>query len=217
MSATPSVAIVDPRPPVPVQTLTAQAINLQSRDEADFYREAQQRYTADNRFTIASDMRSLDRLIFYETLSFRWTTQLASGRDYDDTILTPQEEDTLRKNLRETAPLISSIQNDLGLTKAAREKENMDSPAAYINRLKLAAKEHGVRREKQLGKALELTKELFSLAGAYHRASESERRKLEIENADVIVEWVLDVMKPQFDEIDEYFREHQQKFWLRTI
>ena len=217
MSATPSVAIVDPRPPVPVQTLTAQAINLQSRDEADFYREAQQRYTADNRFTIASDMRSLDRLIFYETLSFRWTTQLASGRDYDDTILTPQEEDTLRKNLRETAPLISSIQNDLGLTKAAREKENMDSPAAYINRLKLAAKEHGVRREKQLGKALELTKELFSLAGAYHRASESERRKLEIENADVIVEYILTVMKPQFDDIDDYFREHQQKFWLRNI
>jgi hypothetical protein len=201
----------------PVKTLTGHELELQTQQEQDYYRGAQHKYTTENKFTVASDLRSLERLILYEVMMFRWQSQLASGRDYDSAWLTATEADQLRKNIKETAPLVSQIQNDLGLTKSQREREQFESVGAYIQRVQLAAKEHGVRREKQLGRALELVNELFSLCGAYARSNENERRKLGFESPDDIIEWVLTYMKPRYDEIDEYFRKHQQRFWLRNI
>lgn len=201
----------------PVQTITGYELELQTQREQAYYKMAQHKYTTENKFTVASDMRALERLIFYETLVFRWQTQLASGRDYDSNFLTPSEEDQLRKNVKETAPLISQIQTDLGLTKSQREKDQFESVGAYITRLQQAAKQHGVRRERQLGRAIELTMELFSLCGAYARSNANERRKLGFESADDIVEWVLVYMKPRFDEVDEHFRKNQQRFWIREI
>lgn len=202
---------------VPVTTLGNDVIQLQTAEEAKFYVRARDRYMAENKFTVASDLRSLDRLVFFETLVYRWQTQLASGKNLDGAFLTDREEDGLRKNLKETAPLISQIQSDLGLTKSQREKDQYESVGAYIVRLQQAAKEHGIRRERQLGKALELTKELFSLASAYQRASQKEREKLGLESAEDIVTWVLEYMKPEFDAIDDHFRKNQQRFWLRQI
>lgn len=111
--------------------------------------------------------------------------------------------------------MISTIQNDLGLTKAQRDKDQHESIGSYINDLKVRAKAFGIMREKQLGKALEWTKELFSIAGAYRRANDAERKKLGFESAEDIVDWILEVFKPEFDEIDKYFRENDQKNWIR--
>lgn len=201
----------------PVTTITGYELDLQTQREQAYYKAAQAKYTSENKFTVSSDLRALERLIFYELLIFRWQSQLGAGRNYDDAWLTPGEEDQLRKNVKETAPLISQIQGDLGLTKSQREKEQLDSVGAYIQKLQQAAKQHGVRREKQLGRALELTHELFSLCGAYARSNNHERRKLGFESADDIVEWVLVYMKPRFDEVDEHFRRNQQRFWIREI
>lgn len=201
----------------PVKTLAGDVINLQSKAEGDFYTQARDRYMAENKFTVASDLRALDRLIFFETLVYRWQTQLASGKNLDGAFLTDREEDSLRKNLKETAPLLSQIQSDLGLTKSQREKDQYESVGAYIVRLQQAAKEHGIRRERQLGKAIELTKELFSLASAYQRSSQKEREKLGLESAEDIITWILDYMKPEFDAVDDHFRKNQQRFWLRQI
>ena len=200
-----------------VKTLTGQDLELQTAVEAKFYNEAKDRYLKENTFTVASDLRALDRLIFLETLSYRWTYSLASGFTNDGAELKAMQADQLRKNLKETTPMIASIQNDLGLTKAQRQQEQAESIGAYIQQLKIAAKQHGVRREKQLGKAIELTKELFSLCGTYRRSNEAERRKLGFESSEDIVDWVLDFMKPEFDAVDEHFRTHQQRFWLRNL
>lgn len=201
----------------PVKTITGYELELQTPKEQAYYRAAQAKYTSENKFTVASDLRALERLIFYELLIFRWQTQLGCGRTYDDAWLTSSEEDQLRKNVKETAPLISQIQADLGLTKSQREKDQFESVGAYIQKLQQAAKQHGIRREKQLGRALELTHELFSLCGAFARSNENERRKLGFESANDIVEWVLVYMKPRFDEVDEHFRKHQQRFFIREI
>ena len=202
---------------VPVKTLAGDAISLQSKAEADFYVQARDRYMAENKFTVASDLRALDRLIFFETLVYRWQTQLASGKNLEGAFLTDREEDGLRKNLKETAPLLSQIQSDLGLTKSQRERDQYESVGAYIVRLQQAAKEHGIRRERQLGKAIELTKELFSLTAAYQRSSQKEREKLGLESAEDIVTWILEFMKPEFDAVDDYFRQNNQRFWLRNL
>ena len=199
-----------------VNTLHGEVLTLLNQGEADFYRSAQTRYTEQNTFTVASDLREVDRLVFYETLLYRWQTQLASGRDQDGNLLTAIDEKDIHQKLKDTSALINQIQRNLRLTLDARSEDN-ESVGTYLNRLKVAARQHGIRREKQLGRALELTNELFALAGAYKRSNPTERRKLGLESADDVVNWVLDVMKPEYDEIDAYFREHQQRFWVRDI
>lgn len=217
MSQAPNVTVQQAPPKYLVDTLTGHELELMTAREADFYTSARTKYTTENTFTAGSDHRALDRLIFFETQMFRWQTQLASGMNYDGDYLTASEESALRRSVKETAPLISQIQVDLGLTKSQREKEKHESVGSYIQQLQIAAKEHGINREKQLGRAIELCKELFALAGAYQRSNENERKKLGFESPQDIVDWVLDVMKPQFDEVDEYFRKHQQRFWLRKL
>jgi hypothetical protein len=200
----------------PVETLHGQQIELRDPAEATFYLEAQSKYLSENSFTASSDKRALDRLIFLETLMHRYQRWLAMGMDYDG-ILSGAQEETIRKAIRETVPMISQIQTDLGLTKAQREKDQHESVSAYLNDLKVRAKEHGVRRERQLTAALDLMNRLFTLVGAYGRSSESERKKLDLESAEDIVEWINDTMRPEYDAIDEYFRTHQQKFWIGSL
>lgn len=199
-----------------VVSLAGHDLELLTRAEQKFYDTAQRKYLDDNKFTVASDLRALDRLILFETLMYRWSAQLASGRDYDTLLLGPAQEESLRKQMKETAPLIQGLQESLGLTKAARERDT-DTVAGYIARLKVAAKEHGIRRERQLGRAIELCMELFSLAGTYKRSNAEERAKIGFESAEDVVDWITDVMRPAFDEVDQHFREHQQKFWIREI
>ena len=142
---------------------------------------------------------------------------LSAGCDYQYVDLEPAEEVSCRRTVKECAAQIQEIQKDLGLTKAVRDKDAADSVGAYITKLKLAAKQHGIKRERELGRALELTHELFALCGAYQRSNENERRKLGFESADDIVEWVMTYMAAEFNAIDEYFREHEQRFWVREL
>jgi hypothetical protein len=200
----------------PVTTISGQTLELQHKSEQKFYSDAQKKYRTENKFDVASDLRALDRLIFLETLMHRWTSWLASGQDYDGYI-TPQHEEQVRKNIKETGPLISTIQNDLGLTKSQREKDQFESVGAYIVKLQQAAKAHGIRREKQLTRSLDLINQLFSMVGSYRRSTDSEKKKLGIENADQILEWIDVHMRAEYDEVDEYFREHEQKAWVGTL
>lgn len=215
MPSDPTVT-VSSRQRVKVTTVTGHELTLIDRREKKFYETARDRYQSEFTFTMANDLRALDRLLLLETQMFRWQWQLAAGIDYDGVDLDPTEEATLRRAIKETAPQISEIQKDLGLTKSQRENDD-ETVAAYLQKLRVRAKEHGVRREKQLGRALELLNELFAIAGAYKRSNQNERRKLGFENADDIVDWVLEVAQPRYDEIDQHFRESQQRFWIRDM
>lgn len=200
----------------PAQTLVGQQIELQDKSEQKFYQQAQKKYISENRFDAASDLRALDRLIFFETLMHRWQNFVASGKDYDG-LLAPQQEETLRKSIKETTPLISQIQVDLGLTKSQREKDQHESVGAYVIKLQQAAKAHGVRREKQLSKALDLINQLFAMVGSYQRSTPDERVKLGFEKPEDILEWVEQFMRPEYDAVDKHFREHEQKFFVGTL
>jgi hypothetical protein len=199
-----------------VQQLNGQRLEVQGDAEAQYYREQQKKYLSENRFTAASDLADLDRLLFLELLDFRWRLWLASGKDYDG-FLTPNQEDQLRKNLKENSPLISQIKNDLGLTKSARDKESAESVGAYIVELKKRAKEHGIRREKQLTRAICLVQELSSLLGTYDRSNQLERSKIGLDTPEDILDWIRTSMLPQFAEVDAYFRAHHQKFWVGKV
>jgi hypothetical protein len=199
-----------------VTTISGHTIEVMGPDEAKYYRAQQRKYLAENKFTAVTDLADLDRLLFLELLIFRWTGWLASGKDYDG-LISPSVEDQVRKNLKETAPQISQIKNDLALTKSQRDKEAFESVGQYIVDLKARAKEHGVRREKQLTSALCLTKELFSLVGTFDRSNELERIKIGLESEADIVDWIRGHMRPAFEEIDQHFRATSQKFWVRKL
>lgn len=200
-----------------VKTSTGETLELLHRQEAAFYNEARDKYNAEYEFTAANDYRALDRLLLLEVQMFRAQWQLAAGMDYDAVDLDAKEEVVLRRAIKECGTQIAEVQRDLGLTKAQRDKASHDSVGAYIIELKQRAKLHGVKREKELGKAIELCKELFALCGAYSRSNEHERRKIGFESGDEIVEWVLAYMKPEFDLVDEHFRQNSQKFWVRSL
>lgn len=201
----------------PVKTLAGHPIELMHDREKKFYEQARDKYTSENVFSAASDLRGVDRLILFETQVYRWQWQLAAGKDYDDVPIEPSEEIALRRSIKETEQMISQLQNDLGLTKVQRDKAgSAESVAEYITNLKLRAKEHGVRRDKQVGRAIELINELIAICGSYTRANENERRKLGFESAEDIVEWVLEVAQPRYNEVDEAYRQNQ-KMWIRTL
>lgn len=199
-----------------VKDLSGQDIELLSASEQRYYRDAQAKYVSENKFTVSSDLRSVDRLVFFETMTFRWQSWLAAGKDYDGFLITGTE-DQLRKNMKETQPLISSLQNELGLTKTQREKEQAESVGAYIMQLQQAARAHGVRREKQLGRAMELMNEILSVAGTFLRSSPHEREKIGFSDPVQIIEWIEEYVRPRYDEVDLHFREHEQRFFIGRL
>lgn len=199
-----------------VKQINGHSLEVQGDGERDFYQAQKRRYLAENKFTAIADLTDLDRLLFLELLMFRWSNFLSSGRDYDG-YLQPGQEDQLRKNIKETAPLVSVIKNDLGLTMSQRTKEQADSVGAYITELKKRAKEHGIKREEQLTKALCLIEELSSLVGTFDRSNALERSKVGLESAEDIVDWIRTSMLPEYREVDEYFRTAKQKFWVGRV
>lgn len=211
-----SSTVANPTQLIKVKTVAGYEIEVMGRYEAKYFRDQQAKYLQENKFTAVTDLADLDRLLFLELMIFRWTGWLSSGKDYDG-ILAPSQEDQIRKNIKEVGPQISTIKSDLGLTKSQRDKEAFESVGQYLVDLKARAKEHGVRREKQLTTAICLVKELFSLIGTYDRSNELERSKIGLESEADIVEWVRVHMKPEFDAVDLYFQTHQQKAWVRKV
>jgi hypothetical protein len=196
---------------------SGQKIMVQGQAEKKFYEQTQAKYRSENAFTAVADLNDLDRLLFLELMTYRWTTWLSGGRNYHGEILTTSEETEMRRSIRETTPLISTIKNDLGLTKSQRDKDQYESVGSYIVKLKARAMEHGIHRNNQVNKALSLINELFAMIGAYDRSDTIERAKLGLDNADDILDWIRTTMRPEFDEIDAKYRATQQKTWVREL
>ena len=205
------------KPRFSIKTPTGREISLLHRQEKNLYENAVAKYLDEYTFTAANDLRTLERLLLLEVQMHRAQWYLAAGMDYDGVDLDAKEETELRRTVKDVGAQITEIQRDLGVTKAQRDKQDIDSVGGYIKQLQQAAKAHGVKREKELGKAIELCKELFALCGAYQRSDEAERKKLGIDSPDDIVEWVLGYMKAEFDAVDEHFRQHEQRFWIRDL
>lgn len=213
----PSVHHASERAPVKATSILGHEITLQHEDEKVFYEDARAKYLDQYTFDHANDLRALERILLLEVQMHRFQTFVVSGKDYDGQALNAKEEIDYHRRMKEIEPQIVDAQKALGLTKAQRDQAKHDSVGGYITQLQIAARQHGINREKQLGKALELTKELFSLAGAWSRSNDQERRKLGFDGPEDIVKWVLEYMKPEFDAIDAHFREHQAKFYRRAL
>lgn len=200
-----------------VVTLDNQRIELQSRVEVDYYSKAQGKYMAENNFTAASDERALDRLVLMETLMMRWQAQLASGKDYQGQPLNHAEQEALRKNIKEGAITISNAHQELGLSKAQRDKDKVESVQAYVNNLLQRAKEFGVHREESVDLIINLFNEFSAHVNAYRRANDYERGRLGFPDAESLLTWWLEDGVKRFKDADDAWRASNQRYWRKDI
>lgn len=183
--------------------------------EARWYTQSRDTYLEQTKFSDTTDLRDLDRLLFMELMVYRLSRHLAQGHDYDGFEI---DETLLRRHLREYSEQITRVKSSMSLTKAARDEMTGDGDVnAYISNLLQRAKLFGIHRQTQLTKALVLINELSAIVGAYDRSDAEERNKLGFESPDDILDWIRSVLLPEYKQIDEHFRENDQRYWIRTM
>lgn len=199
--------------PTKVTLVSGKVATVQTRLEAEWFNETRDMYLSETKFTEATDLRDLDRLLVLELMIFRWTQHLAAGADYDGDFTNDEQ---LRRNIKEYSDQINKIKESMGLSKKLRdEAANDGNVAGYIADLKSRAKAFGIHREKQLTKALALTKELFTIVDTFSRCDDEEKRKIGFETEADIIEWIHTNMREEFNALDEYFQAHDQRYWVR--
>lgn len=196
-----------------VRNVAGEELTVLTLAEQRWFESSRDTYLDQTKFTETTDLRDLDRVLFLELMVFRLSQQLAVGHDYDGFEI---DDNALRRHVREYSEQITRLKASMGLTKAARDEATSGaSVATYISNLLQRAKLFGIHREQQLTRALVLMNELSSVVGAFDRSDTEERAKLGFEDEKEIVEWIRTVMLPEFRSIDEHFRQHQQRYWIR--
>lgn len=211
-----SATIIDPKSRLrTIHLVSGHNIQVQGDLEVKWFEETRDKYLSETKFTAATDHRDLDRLLVLELMVYRWTTHIACGHDYDDQEI---DEDQLQKNIKMYSDQITKVKVAMGMNKAARDAEqDHSSPAAYLQNLKARAKAFGIHREKQLRSALVLMNEISTVIGAFDRSDPEERRKIGFEDAEEVLAWIRETALPEFEAVDAYFREHDQRFWVRDL
>lgn len=183
-------------------------------EEVDYIRDRASRYLTENHFTNVSDVQDVDRMLIMELICFRWGTWISRQKDYwGDAV----DMDQLQQSLKSHSTELRQLKKQLGIDKIARDRaKGEDSVPAYLNNLLRRAKEFGVSRETQLGKALELFMDLQALVTMHNNCDEIERVENHVQ-VDDIMTWLEEVAFPEFNAVDAYFREHQQRAWVRTL
>lgn len=183
-------------------------------EEVDYIQDRASRYLSENHFTNVSDIQDVDRMLIMELICFRWGTWISRQKDYwGDAV----DMDQLQQSLKSHSTELRQLKKQLGIDKLARDRaKGEDSVPAYLNNLLRRAKEFGVNRQTQLGKALELFQDLQALVTLHNNCDEIERAENHVQVEDIIT-WLQEVAFPEFNAIDEYFRTHAQQTWIRTI
>ena len=177
--------------------------------ERDYWDSIVKRYLSDYKFTNINDLQDLDRIVSTEMLLYRYQSWLQLEKDWWG-----QEIDIgeTNKYYKEKSMELRLIKKALGIEKVAREKDQGDSTAAYIESLRRRAHEFGVMRNEQAVKAITLWQELIALMTFHDKCTPEERKEQHIEIED-LVEWIRQTI-PEFLEIDEEFRKTSQKYWV---
>lgn len=196
-----------------VAQVSGKILQVMTNAEAEWFEETRDAYIHELMFTEKTDLIDLDRLLILELMIFRWSQHLAAGTDYDGDMV---NEKQLTADIKAYSDQLNKIKDSMGLTKKARDDiANADNFAQKYADLKSRAKMFGIHRETQLTKTLTLGMELSTVVGAFMRADDEERRKLGFEDHKEIVEWIRDTWLPEFHAVDEYFRTHSQRYWIR--
>lgn len=178
--------------------------------EEKFYNENSIKYLNDYKFTNASDLQDLDKILAGETLVYRWSTWLSTETDYDGSRIDLTE---VRKAMIDQQKDIRDTKKSLGMDKLTRDKDKGQLTADYIEQLRHRAKEFGIMRNDQAAKAITLWQELDSIITLYKNCTEDERKSEHVTPVEII-NWIESQM-PEFREIDRLFQLDHQRYWIQ--
>jgi hypothetical protein len=196
---------------VDVTTPSGATITVMNQSEADYYDQVHKRYLTDNKFKNVSDILELDRILVMELMCYRWGIWILAEEDYFGRKINPTE---VQKSIETYSREIRGIKKDLGIDKSTRDKDKGDSVAEYIQMLGVRAKEFGITRNKQSGKAIEILMEARALITLYENSSDAERKEFKA-NINDIVDW-FKTRFSEFEEIDKDLRKNQST-WIRDL
>lgn len=185
---------------------------LLTREEADYFEDKAQRYQQQNHFQNVSDIQDLDRILFMETLVWRWGSWLAQECDYWGGQVDLLQ---LKRFLNEFSHEIRLLKKTLGIDKAARDREKGERVVDYLENLRMRAREFGVHRNEQQAKAITLFMELRALVQLYENCDEREREEQNCEMKDIL-EWVQKIAIPEFEVLEADFRKNQ-RMWIKEL
>lgn len=202
--------------PSEVTLVSGDKASVLTVEEADYFNRARDAYLEQTRFTDQTDLADLDRLLTLELLIFRWRQFLFCGYDYHGDEI--EDEAKLVDKVKYYSDQINKLKDSMSLNKKARDDAaNEGSFALKYADLRAKAKIFGIHRVKQLQQALTLMEQLSTIVSSFDRSDEEERRKLGFEDEAEIVAWVRNIALPEYRQLDAFFREHEQRYWIRTL
>jgi hypothetical protein len=179
-------------------------------EEERAWHDLVQRYTADNKFTNVSDLQDLERILQLEVLHSRYANWMSTESDYyGDNV----DIRILGSTVKEFSGELRQLKKQIGIDRVSRSRDSAESLSEYIENLKLRAKEFGVTREKQVTKALLLFNDLMALMTLHDNTTPEEQRQQHCTTEDLL-QWIREIAIPEYEEVDRYFVENQQKFWI---
>lgn len=202
----------EPKPSFVVKTPSGAQLELQTKEEVDFYKKLVKQYEKDFQFTNVSDILELERLVAIETNAFRWQIWQSKGTDYDDD---PVPVDHVKKWLSDVNKDILAIKSALGVDRKTRDKDKGANLSEYLLILKNAAAEQGVVRNKQAVAAISMLRELFGIVTLHSNYTEDQRTEFHMHEEDVI-KWIK-LQKEIFDKIDAEWRQGSQRYYKRDL
>lgn len=187
-------------------------IGVPTQGEADHLTLKVQQYKDQYALENVSDLGEVDRCLTLELQSHRIAVWLGARVDYDNKSV---DENALTQRGKEISGEIRQIKKTLGIDKVSRDRQTgKGSTYERWNELLNRARRFGLMRNQQSAKSIELAMELKSLMTVRSNCrSDAHRRKLRCTDEDIF-EWITEVFIPEFDAIDEYFREHDQSMWI---
>lgn len=197
---------------VVVQGASGAEFTVWNDDEAAWFNDNLAKYLTEYQFGNVSDLQDLDRLLGLELLSYRYSSWMLRGVDYDGSIF---DEKATRDHKGKIDQEIRLVKGSMGMDRKGRVSDEQQSTADFVRSLLQRAREFGFHRDEQIAKAMDLMSELKKLIGLYERTDEEEKHQLGVD-APQIVEWVRDVAIPEYDAIDAAFRKNQ-KLWIRDL
>jgi hypothetical protein len=164
--------------------------------------------------THTSDIADLDRLIQMETLINRWATWSATLKTYDEGKV---DQVDMQRRIKETSTEVRQLKKALGIDKLNRDKARGEGSIPHLWASVLArAQQQGLMRNDQFDVALELAHEVIAQVEFHDNCTEREREMFGC-TPEGILDWLRDVYKPRFEEIDAVYRETHQRHWIRKM
>lgn len=180
-------------------------------NEERLFKDLSARYTSDNIFQNVSDLQDLERIIHMEVLHLRYSTWMSTETDYYGDAINAK---LLASMIKDFSVELRQLKKAVGIDKPSRQKDSGETLSDYIEQLKKRAGAYGVRRQNQLTAALTLFNELSAKITLHDNCTEEERRDLSVRPEDIL-SWIRDTAVPEYEEIDAWFIEHQQKNWIQ--